>query len=64
LVVGGQIQRLKKSNEHDVITTVGKHWFGKGDRWLMVVGTYRIFVHPMSMITTVGKYLLGNGDKW
>jgi len=30
----------------------------------MFVGTYGLFVHPISMITTVGKHLLGNGERW
>jgi len=30
----------------------------------MLVRTYGLFAHPMSMITTVGKHLLGNGDSW
>jgi len=30
----------------------------------MLVGTYRLFAHPMDMITTVRKHLLGSRNRW
>jgi len=48
----------------NMTTTVGKHRFGKDTGGKLLVGTYGLFAHPMSMITTVGNYLLGYEHRW
>jgi len=48
----------------NMTTRIGNTGLGKETGGKMFVGTYGLFVHPMSMMATVGERLLGNGNTW